>query len=451
MRAEQHQLARTLRDQGDTWVDIAGRIRERWPELNARTAMRIAHGWTQKQAADKWNDLGLEPSRTVDDISAMERRRPGFAALDKLARLYECATTDLLVGDVADYRYMDAVNTPRMPVDVHVVSKEDDVNRRQFTAGAVVTTALGVSGSLQWIFQSASVASPTPEDVSRMKAAISALADRDALLGGGALCDLATTMHHRTATWLRATSDARLAKELDILRFELARWVGWLAHDAGRLTQANRYLTEAISAARLGGHPETEATNSMCLLLQETGRHMEALQCAELANSQGGSEPPRVRAVLALRLARSHAYVGNRTEAMRWIGNAEDVLETRPDDPAWARFATLSELASNRGGILTCFENHKEAADAYRVAVEVPDHHRNIVSRRVHLAAATFRQGDVGHASEMALDVLPLVTGLQSARITRRLADLHTAVTPYAATVPAARDFSDASVEAGLA
>lgn len=112
-RDQQWRLARTLREEGRTWVDIAERLRHQWPNLNARAAIRIAHGWTQDDAANEWNRLFDPPVKTYKDISDMETRRPGFTTLNKLARLYQCAVTDLIATDpdVGDYRHLDPAAT----------------------------------------------------------------------------------------------------------------------------------------------------------------------------------------------------------------------------------------------------------------------------------------------------------------------------------------------------
>jgi hypothetical protein len=105
-RAEQRQVATALRAEGRTWVEIAATLRARWPELNARAAMRIAHGWNQSDAAEAWNRLWPDRSKNDKDIGLWELRRPGFATLDRLAQLYECSVADL-IADIGDYRHLD--------------------------------------------------------------------------------------------------------------------------------------------------------------------------------------------------------------------------------------------------------------------------------------------------------------------------------------------------------
>jgi len=113
-RSEQRQLARSLRAGGRSWVEIAYALRSTWPELNVRAAIRIAHDWSQADAAEVWNELWPDHPKSANDIGLWEVRRPGFATFDKLARLYECSVADL-VADLGYYGHLDAANRRREP------------------------------------------------------------------------------------------------------------------------------------------------------------------------------------------------------------------------------------------------------------------------------------------------------------------------------------------------
>lgn len=137
-RGERHRLAQHLRAQGKTWAEIAEVLRGRL-SVSARAAMRLAHGWTQQQAADQW---GLRwPDRPKDKkwFSYQEcwpngGRPPSLGDLDKLALLYQCSVTDLLAD--LDYGDLDPATS--------VVSRRQDhegVDRRDFLQGAVATAA----------------------------------------------------------------------------------------------------------------------------------------------------------------------------------------------------------------------------------------------------------------------------------------------------------------------
>lgn len=113
-----------LRQQGRTWAEI-GAIFERTYRVNPRVALRHAHGWSQPQAAQRWNELWPDDPKTFKNFSYWEQwpgqtgHTPSLDTLDRLARLYECKITDLL-GDCRDY----AATAPKHPL---LSARERDV------------------------------------------------------------------------------------------------------------------------------------------------------------------------------------------------------------------------------------------------------------------------------------------------------------------------------------
>jgi hypothetical protein len=107
----QLQLSRELRGAGKTWVEIATAMQSEFG-VNARVAFRQAHGWSQGQAADKWNELWPAEPKTFKNFSYWEQWPnktgyvPSLDVLNHLAELYNCRVSDLL-ADCADYRKRD--------------------------------------------------------------------------------------------------------------------------------------------------------------------------------------------------------------------------------------------------------------------------------------------------------------------------------------------------------
>ena len=111
-KQQREQLMRSLRAQGKSWVEVAEALRQRF-RVNARVALRYAHGWSQRQAADEWNKRWPDELKTFKMFSYWEMwpsstgHAPSFDNLSKLAELYECVVSDLL-ADLPDFRNRDA-------------------------------------------------------------------------------------------------------------------------------------------------------------------------------------------------------------------------------------------------------------------------------------------------------------------------------------------------------
>lgn len=123
MRAREFRdLAGKLRAEGMT----TGQIIERWigeRRCNPREAARLAHGLTQAQAAQLWNELWPDPEHpcTAKWISNWETgRQPSVATLNRLARIYRCAAGDLLGGE--DYSHLDGTRPTRSGAAALVVA-----------------------------------------------------------------------------------------------------------------------------------------------------------------------------------------------------------------------------------------------------------------------------------------------------------------------------------------
>ena len=133
-RQAQSRRSQELRAGGRTWGEVAAVFQDEYT-VNARVALRLAHGWSQGDVADHWNDRWPDDPKTFKNISYWERwpaatgYAPSLEVLGKLAQLYCCQLVDLLV-DVADHRSSDPVHQARadlarLPAVVAVASGRD--------------------------------------------------------------------------------------------------------------------------------------------------------------------------------------------------------------------------------------------------------------------------------------------------------------------------------------
>jgi hypothetical protein len=140
----QAQRAESLRSEGMTWAEVAAIFRREYG-VNARVALRLAHGWSQNDVADQWNERWPDDIKTFKNISYWEKwpastgYTPSLEVLTKLADIYSCHVMDLL-SDAADHRHEDAVFRARSDMaglPAMVTMADDQSNRRDALSALV--------------------------------------------------------------------------------------------------------------------------------------------------------------------------------------------------------------------------------------------------------------------------------------------------------------------------
>lgn len=104
-------LVAEMRLDGATLVKIADEVSRQF-KVNRLVAMRLAHGWSQRDAAEEWCRRWPKQPKTSKNFSYWEAwpgrtgYAPSLSVLIRLAKLYACAVVDL-VADLPDFRYLD--------------------------------------------------------------------------------------------------------------------------------------------------------------------------------------------------------------------------------------------------------------------------------------------------------------------------------------------------------
>lgn len=156
-RARLVALCDQLRAEGQSWAQIAAFIGQE-EHVNARVAMRMAHGLTQVQVAALWNerwptDAG-NSGLTDKNISYWETwpesgHEPSLRTLKRLAQLYQCDVADLI--EEGSYGYLDPARQAGSTVGRSLVQYGKGDNTQAdagFLPAAVVPRSVGLPDDL---------------------------------------------------------------------------------------------------------------------------------------------------------------------------------------------------------------------------------------------------------------------------------------------------------------
>ncbi|WP_242606515.1 helix-turn-helix domain-containing protein [Protofrankia symbiont of Coriaria ruscifolia] len=476
-RVEQDELRARMRAAGMTHDEIAVEFARRY-RLRPRAAHRVAHGWTQQQAADRINThtarIGLDPdgaaAMTAPRLSELENwpfppRRPTPRILALLADVYGTDIHNLL--DLDDHEQMP-------PADMLLISRSIRGNPSSAAVDATTVVDRPSGGAFDlaaavdrstapddvdqtadpWrtgrpleIVESAAgrrVGADFPEQLRRRTARLRRLDD---VLGGGATYRLYLAEYEATAALVQEGSYTEATgRALVSVLAEQAQQAGWAAFDAGNHTEARRlYETSRQYAAAADDTPL--AGNALAYRAYQTSGadHRSAVGLAIESCQVAGSGAPRtVRALLHARLAWTYAVAGDARETERALRRAEEALAADDEEPQpdWAAWVDRDELAVMTG---RCWAELRRPLRAVPVLEDVlgrfdDTHARDKSLYLSWLADAYLAADEVEHAAAVVERALDLSSGIASVRPRQRIMltlhqlDRYRALPPVAAT-----------------
>ncbi|GAA1989214.1 hypothetical protein [Kitasatospora viridis] len=284
-----------------------------------------------------------------------------------------------------------------------------------------------------------------PQEVEALERSFEVFRSWDASRGGGLQRKAVIGQLNEVGGLLTHRHPPELARRLWLVAANLAVLAGWMSHDVGLESTAQRYFVIAAQAAReAGDRPRAgEAISRTARQLLHHGRGAEALELMRLARAGAGDAmAPRARAMLNTVEAWAQATVGDREEVARLLGEAEELYARDGGEPQPAWMATFDEaelhgmqflvyrtLAERDPGAVRPALAHAAAAMAQRAR---RGHERSTLLDMVTLASVHWIDGEPEAAVEQARAALAKIGYTSSHRTWDRLRQMYRLSDRYA-------------------
>lgn len=426
LQRERRQLARALRAEGRTWVDVAVAVRERYG-VNARVAFRWAQAWTQEQVARAWCDRWPDDPRTRDNISTWERwpesgHEPSLTTLSRLAEIYECSVADL-VADLADYRHRDAHHdglTRTAPANLTPVPPVDP------DPAAWLSDLSDTAERMRWL----TTPSVDTDTLERLYELIDLSAAAYETATATALYGVVLRQRRDVDQWLCRSHSPQHRADLFRLAGRLSVLLSHFAFDLAAEPLADAYSSEAATLAELCGDDEllARAHVTQSFLAYYRGRYDTAAGYAVEAARHAPSGAEGIRA--AISHARALARLGDGRGVDQAIGRAFELQQrlTIPDAPSpFLGFEPwdTSRIAGNAAtAYLSLGRTEKAVEHAHLAVPTLRDSGAHAGQALTHLdAASALLSGetrDLERAAHAARQALESCDGLSSLVLARR-------------------------------
>ncbi|MBO0802828.1 MAG: hypothetical protein J2P25_07105 [Nocardiopsaceae bacterium] len=480
-RRQRAELSARMRAEGMPWHAIAADFRSRY-RVNARVAMRLAHGWSQGDVADRWTSCWPGDPKTLKHISYWEQwpaptgHEPSLHVLARLARLYECHVGDL-VADVGDYRHADSAEPA--PADGGVELKlagpawppslvtEADVTElaqvvtmwgRQLSPNLDRRTLLFSLSSAFALAAAAPVFERIADDQHRLARVLdgkdradhgvldhaqSVIADcrrhGDTL---GPAVTLQCVMAERDVldTILRSLPPDHLGRRAKSAYAELTQLAGWLMFNLGDYHAAGHYYDEARTVAHEAQDTDlvTYVLCTMSHLATWSGQPRVGIDHAVAAQTWARrSASPAALAYAADVTARAYAADGSQAsecdQALELEATAGTAMQAGPEVPDRWYFYDESFRHGTKAETSLLLGRPEAALDAARRSLALIDPaniHNRIMTQALE-AQAIIQQGDGAAACPLIAEIARTAVGSSSRRLDDQISGLRRALVPW--------------------
>jgi transcriptional regulator with XRE-family HTH domain len=316
----------------------------------------------------------------------------------------------------------------------HERRNDEDMNRREFLVG---TAGFVASAALAPVVPSHRLGSA---DIERLQQTLTHLLKLDDQQGSASVYALTTRNFDRLRGLAEhATYDHQTGLALRELVGHAAEHAGWLAYDADHHDDARGWWLEAMHWARLAEADSVSVSTMASMALQASVQHhpREAIDLSETAQRTAKATTPRLRSVLLAREAWGHAASDDGSSAHDALRRARDTTDTRhDDDPVWLDFYGPADFANHERNVALTLGDSAAAEDSARDALRFNDpvaYPRNHAIYLVRLSEVLVKRREIDESVAVATEAVDAASHLDSARVTRGIADTAHALRPFAA------------------
>jgi tetratricopeptide (TPR) repeat protein len=496
---EQDELRARMRAVGMSHDEIAIEFARRY-RLRPRAAHRVAHGWTQMQAANHLNahaaHAGLDPHgaapMTAPRLCELEnwplpnnRRRPTPQLLAQLAEVYDTSIHNLI--DLDDREHLtpadtllinttrrDARSTPPAGSPAAQSPPADSSSRQAgpgfesgYGGGAPRRLRLdGPAGNIEWVDAlgrrgftllagSALVAGLAgtgrarhvdPALVSYFDGQLKGHYHADMLLGSGALIGTVASQCEVIAQLVDA-ADGSTRQRMAKVGSSFAAFAAWLWLDAGDPVAAMRCHDAALELAHRCGERDAVACALVdrAMAFTDLGNAAAVIDLCQAALVDARHLSPEVQVFALQQQAHGASLHGDRRQVDLLLGQAGRLVD-QIDIEEWGTACRRTDgyVEVQRA---TCYGRLGMADDADRLWQQIipaapPSARRDVGVWSARHAVAAARQGEPERAVELARHATAFAVETGSARARRELAAVAAAMTPWRAH-PVGQDLAE--------